>query len=357
MSQQTPNILTEPKRPPSSPVSAASRADSSASVLQSCQSVVDNALTALIAVPEEGDNSTRKLIQLGRQWCRDRLNTYPGEQSESATDCWIHTDKTSGPNGTGYIRDNIAYAWRRAWREDWRTVQHSSSCHRQYMPEAVSRALQKRKGPRGSVTIASEIGFHSHTFGMFYPGARPAKLPIKLAHYFAKSSRSPSPEPSWQALTDQTMDADKDSLQDCFSDDDLEDQLTDVPDQPSQLPRRAGLSQPSQLRPVPQTLPFLPLTEWDPDQRYDDQPPSYIHYALEWKMTLLSLLGDVSIVQDIALAPGDFWDHTLRPELERLVEKTRSNEPCKADATTITMSVTDRSERDITKRFDELMID
>lgn len=153
------------------------------------------------------------------------------------------------------------------------------------------------------------------------------------------------------------MDADKDSLQDCFSDDDLEDQLTDVPDQPSQLPRRAGLSQPSQLRPVPQTLPFLPLTEWDPDQRYDDQPPSYIHYALEWKMTLLSLLGDVSIVQDIALAPGDFWDHTLRPELERLVEKTRSNEPCKADATTITMSVTDRSERDITKRFDELMID
>lgn len=153
------------------------------------------------------------------------------------------------------------------------------------------------------------------------------------------------------------MDADKDSLQDCFSDDDLEDQLTDVPDQPSQLPRRAGLSQPSQLRPVPQTLPFLPLTEWDPDQRYDDQPPSYIHYALEWKMTLNNRNVARQTEQDIALAPGDFWDHTLRPELERLVEKTRSNKPCKADATTITMSVTDRSERDITKRFDELMID
>ncbi|EKJ72741.1 hypothetical protein FPSE_07141 [Fusarium pseudograminearum CS3096] len=43
----------------------------------------------------------------GRQWCRDRLNTYPREQSESATGCWIHTDKTSGPNGTGYVRDNM----------------------------------------------------------------------------------------------------------------------------------------------------------------------------------------------------------------------------------------------------------
>ncbi|KAG7402456.1 hypothetical protein LZL87_014258 [Fusarium oxysporum] len=69
------------------------------------------------------------------------------------------------------------------------------------------------------------------------------------------------------------MDADENSLQDGFSDDDLEDQLTDAPDQPSQLPRWAGLSQPSQLRPVRQMLPFLPLTEWDPDQRYDDQPP------------------------------------------------------------------------------------
>ncbi|EYB30511.1 hypothetical protein FG05_13482 [Fusarium graminearum] len=97
----------EPEHPPSSLVSAASRADSSASVMRARQSVVDNALTTLIAVPEEGDNSTRELIQLGRQWCLDRLSTYPREQRENATGCWIHTGRTSGSNGTGYVRDNM----------------------------------------------------------------------------------------------------------------------------------------------------------------------------------------------------------------------------------------------------------
>ncbi|KAL5586875.1 hypothetical protein FOBRF1_016745 [Fusarium oxysporum] len=103
------------------------------------------------------------------------------------------------------------------------------------------------------------------------------------------------------------MNADEGSLQDCFGDDDLEDQLTD-----------------SQLRPVRKTLPFVPLTEWDPDQRYDDQPPSYVHYALEWLMNLNNRNVAKQTEQDIVLALGDFWDHTLSPELERLVEKIRS---------------------------------
>uniref|UniRef100_A0A4E9DTV1 Nudix hydrolase domain-containing protein n=1 Tax=Gibberella zeae TaxID=5518 RepID=A0A4E9DTV1_GIBZA len=42
-----------------------------------------------------------------RQWCLDRLNTYPREQRKNATGCWIHTGKTSGPNGTRYVRDNM----------------------------------------------------------------------------------------------------------------------------------------------------------------------------------------------------------------------------------------------------------
>jgi hypothetical protein len=74
-------------------------------------------------------------------------------------------------------------------------------------------------------------------------------------------------------------------------------------------------------------------------------------------MTLNNRVIAKQTEQDIVLAPGDFWDQTLWPELEKLAEKTRSNKPCKADATTIVMSVTDRSERDITKRFDELVID
>jgi hypothetical protein len=65
------------------------------------------------------------------------------------------------------------------------------------------------------------------------------------------------------------------------------------------------------------------LAEWDPDQRYDDQPPAYIHYALEWKMILNNRNVAKQTEQNIVLAPSDFWDHTLLLKLERLVEKNK----------------------------------
>jgi hypothetical protein len=44
-------------------------------------------------------------------------------------------------------------------------------------------------------------------------------------------------------------------------------------------------------------------------------------------------------------------------KLDELVQKTQVNKPCAADATTIVMSVTERSERNVTKRFDEITVD
>jgi hypothetical protein len=62
--------------------------------------------------------------------------------------------------------------------------------------------------------------------------------------------------------------------------------------------------------------------------------------------------------QNLVLAPGAFWDQTLQPKLQQLlVKKTPRNNCYEPDETNVTISVTDRSQRDLTKRFDELDID
>ena len=58
------------------------------------------------------------------------------------------------------------------------------------------------------------------------------------------------------------------------------------------------------------------------------------------------------------LPPGAFWDQTLRPKLQQLsVRKTPQNKCYEPDETNVVVSITDRSQRDLTKRFDELDID
>jgi hypothetical protein len=36
----------------------------------------------------------------------------------------------------------------------------------------------------------------------------------------------------------------------------------------------------------PQKLSFCQLTDWDKDKAYDEDPPSCIHYSIEWKVTV-----------------------------------------------------------------------
>ncbi|CAG1983662.1 unnamed protein product [Fusarium graminearum] len=86
-------------------------------------------------------------------------------------------------------------------------------------------------------------------------------------------------------------------------------------------------------------LPLLQLDDWDPDDTYDECPPTSVHYSIEWKLQLrkgrLSKLTN-DTEQNLVLAPGAFY----------LPEET-----------IVVVSVTDRSERDLTKRFDEFDID
>jgi hypothetical protein len=76
---------------------------------------------------------------------------------------------------------------------------------------------------------------------------------------------------------------------------------------------------------------------------------------MEWKLTLNKRVIAKQTEDDLVLAPSDFWNEELSLKIADIVKST--GKPCKADATTIVMSVNDRSERDITKRFEELQID
>jgi len=57
---------------------------------------------------------------------------------------------------------------------------------------------------------------------------------------------------------------------------------------------------------------------------------------------------------DLVLALSDFWNEELLLKIADIVKLLRK--PCKANATTIVISVNDRSKQDITKRFEELQI-
>jgi hypothetical protein len=61
--------------------------------------------------------------------------------------------------------------------------------------------------------------------------------------------------------------------------------------------------------------------------------------------------------QNLILALASYWQRFLRFKLEKLRQKSSQNRGVRSDNTNIIISVTDRLERDLTKRFDKLEID
>jgi hypothetical protein len=59
--------------------------------------------------------------------------------------------------------------------------------------------------------------------------------------------------------------------------------------------------------------------------------------------------------QDRVLVPDAFWKHLLEPKLKNFLRK--KNRPLRSEDTNVVLSVTERSERDLTKRFDDTTID
>jgi hypothetical protein len=62
--------------------------------------------------------------------------------------------------------------------------------------------------------------------------------------------------------------------------------------------------------------------------------------------------------QDLVLAPTAYWHMFLKPKLEKLLrKKLAQNRSVRCDETSVIVSVTGRSGRDLTKRFDDIDVD
>jgi len=54
-------------------------------------------------------------------------------------------------------------------------------------------------------------------------------------------------------------------------------------------------------------LRFCQLSDWDSERTYDEDPPSYIHYSIEWKVTVKGrAIMQTDTEQNVVLAPADY---------------------------------------------------
>src|SRR5450432_570713 len=113
---------------------------------------------------------------------------------------------------------------------------------------------------------------------------------------------------------------------------------------------------PSQQQTQTNDLKLCQFPDWDSVRAYDDDPPIYIHYSIEWKVTLnnRAVMGP-DTVQDTVLAPAAYWQYFLYPKLDDFWR--RKNKSVRSEDTNVVVSVIQRKEHDLTKRFADTSID
>lgn len=100
-----------------------------------------------------------------------------------------------------------------------------------------------------------------------------------------------------------------------------------------------------------------PVFEQDDGGTWDRQPTNCIHYQIEWRVTLNNRVVTKDTEQNLALPPSSYWEELEEKAGSLLRRKIARDRRVRPDDTTIVVSVKDRSQRDLTKRFESTDID
>jgi hypothetical protein len=84
--------------------------------------------------------------------------------------------------------------------------------------------------------------------------------------------------------------------------------------------RGRGACSVGHVRPLSGKLELLSLNEWNENETYDEEPPTCLHYLIEWKVTLNNKLLSKDTEPDLVLAPRFYWSLFLREKLEKLLQ-------------------------------------
>ncbi|KAK0246848.1 hypothetical protein LTS09_018011 [Friedmanniomyces endolithicus] len=118
---------------------------------------------------------------------------------------------------------------------------------------------------------------------------------------------------------------------------------------------------PLQDAPSTNELQLVQWEEWDESHQYNETPPKYILYSIEWKLSgkkknKRTVARETE--QNIVLGPSDYWTHFLHSKIRRAMKRQfPAEQQPNIDDTCVTVAVNDRSERDVVKQFDGLRID
>ena len=99
-------------------------------------------------------------------------------------------------------------------------------------------------------------------------------------------------------------------------------------------------------------LGFLPFSQWEESVDYDEQPPKYICYTIAWKLILnRKTVGKVT-EEDLVVAPSEYWEESLKADVDDMLRtKKKRHKRVRSEGTAITVSVDDRSQRDLEKFY------
>lgn len=110
-------------------------------------------------------------------------------------------------------------------------------------------------------------------------------------------------------------------------------------------------------RPASDRLGFLDDTELNWGGTYHEDTPKSIDYIVEWKVTLNNRILAKDTEQDLVFKPSAYWQQ-IKEKAKHIVQRKKSrNQQVRSDDTTVVAAVNNRSQRDLTKRFEGTDID